>query len=157
MQESNEITIIAPPGTTYASFSRRATAFSVDQLILLLIVIILTVPVFILLGVAAMFAWPFIVFVPTFCSVRVPVGWAYFALQESGPHQATLGKRLCGLRVTDMQGRRISFFRATVRYFMKFVSAAIMMIGFIMAAFTERHQTLHDIIADTLVLKKTKG
>ena len=68
-------------------------------------------------------------------------------------HQATFGKRMCGLKVTDMAGAKISLLRATVRYFGKFLSAAFMLIGFIMAAFTEKHQALHDMIAETLVVK----
>lgn len=153
----NEESAAPPAGWAYAGFSRRGLAFSVDQTILLLLVLIFTIPFFILFGILAMIAWPFfIVFIPTFCSVRVPLGWLYFAMQESSRHQGTFGKRLCGLRVTDMQGRRITFLRATLRYFAKFISAAIMLIGFIMAAFTERHQALHDLIAETLVLKKAK-
>ncbi len=58
--------------------------------------------------------------------------------------------------MTDLNGNRLTFARATVRYFAKFFSAAIMLLGFVMAAFTERHQALHDLIAETLVLKKVK-
>lgn len=81
------------------------------------------------------------------------VAWLYEALQESSVHQATLGKRLCGLVVTDMNGQRISFGRATGRHFAKILSALILLIGYIMQAFTERRQALHDMLAGTLVLK----
>lgn len=80
--------------------------------------------------------------------------WLYFALMESSSRQATLGKMACGLIVTDIEGRRISFGRATGRFFGKFISGLILAIGFIMAAFTERKQALHDMMANTLVLKR---
>jgi uncharacterized RDD family membrane protein YckC len=57
-----------------------------------------------------------------------------------------------GLKVTDLEGRRISFLRATARHFAKIVSGMILLIGFIMAGFTERKQALHDMIAGTLVV-----
>jgi uncharacterized RDD family membrane protein YckC len=81
------------------------------------------------------------------------VSWLYFAKMESGPGQATLGKRVLGLRVTDLAGQRISFARASGRFFGKIVSSMTFYIGFIMAGFTERKQALHDMIASTLVVK----
>lgn len=82
------------------------------------------------------------------------VGWIYFAGMESSARQATLGKSAMGLVVTGIDGNRISFLRATGRYFAKWLSAVILLIGYIMAAFTARKQALHDIIASTLVLKR---
>ena len=84
--------------------------------------------------------------------VSLVVTWLYYALMESSSWQGTVGKRVIGIKVTDMNGDRISFARATGRYFAKIVSSIICLIGFIMAAFTERKQGLHDIMAGTLVL-----
>ena len=81
------------------------------------------------------------------------VSWLYFALLESSPKQATLGKMALGIKVTDLDGNRISFGRATGRFFAKIISGVILMIGYIMAAFTAKKQALHDIIASTLVIK----
>ena len=81
-------------------------------------------------------------------------GWLYEALLVSSSYQATLGKMALGIVVTDMQGRRISFLRATGRYFGKIVSGMLMMIGYLMQPFTEKRQTLHDIMAGCLVLRK---
>ncbi|MGD1948305.1 MAG: RDD family protein [Leptolyngbyaceae cyanobacterium] len=82
------------------------------------------------------------------------VGWLYHALQESSSYQATLGKRAVGIVVTDLDGQRISFGTATGRHFAKILSSLILMIGYIMAAFTEKKQALHDIMAGTVVVKK---
>ena len=56
-----------------------------------------------------------------------------------------------GMRVTDLNGNRISFERATGRHFAKWLSAIIFGIGHIMVGFTERKQGLHDLLAGTLV------
>jgi uncharacterized RDD family membrane protein YckC len=82
------------------------------------------------------------------------IGIAYYVMMESGPRQATLGKMALGLKVTDMEGGRISAGKAAARYFSKILSAIILMIGYIMAAFTPKKQALHDIIAKTLVVKQ---
>jgi len=87
-------------------------------------------------------------------TVSTIVGWLYFALMESSARQATLGKSLLGLAVTDTSGRRISFLRATGRHFAKILSAIILFIGFIMVAFDARKQGLHDKLADTLVVQR---
>jgi uncharacterized RDD family membrane protein YckC len=79
--------------------------------------------------------------------------WLYFAIMESSSIQATVGKLAVGVVVTDLNGERISFLRATGRYFAKILSAMILMIGYIMVGFTERKQGLHDMIASTLVYK----
>jgi uncharacterized RDD family membrane protein YckC len=74
-------------------------------------------------------------------------------LQESSSAQATIGKRIMGLRVMDLEGQRIGFAQASGRFFGKIISGLILDIGFIMAGFTERKQALHDMIAGTLVVK----
>jgi uncharacterized RDD family membrane protein YckC len=85
--------------------------------------------------------------------VGILLGWLYFALMESSARGATLGKMAMGLRVVTNEGQRLSFANATGRYFAKFISAIILLIGFIMIGFTERKRGLHDMIASTLVIK----
>jgi uncharacterized RDD family membrane protein YckC len=80
--------------------------------------------------------------------------WLYFAMLETSKTQGTLGKMLIGIRVTDLQGNTISFGRASGRFFAKFLSAAIIYIGFLMAGWTSRKQALHDMVSGCLVLKK---
>lgn len=84
----------------------------------------------------------------------VIVGWLYNALLESSESQGSLGKMALGIKVVDLQGQRISFGRASGRHFAKIPSILILGIGFIMAAFTEKKQALHDIMAGCLVVKK---
>ena len=82
------------------------------------------------------------------------LNWAYFAGMESSPLRATVGKLAVGLFVTRDNGGRISFGQATGRFFGRTISALILCIGFMMAGWTSRKQTLHDIMAGTLVLRK---
>ena len=70
--------------------------------------------------------------------------------------RGSLGKRACGLIVVDMEGRRLTFLRATARYFSKMLSALVLFVGYLMIAFTERRQGLHDLIASTVVLKEVR-
>jgi uncharacterized RDD family membrane protein YckC len=77
--------------------------------------------------------------------------WLYEAFMESSSYQATLGKMIFGMKVTDLNGNRISFERATGRHFAKWLSGMILGIGYIMVGFTERKQGLHDLLAGTLV------
>jgi uncharacterized RDD family membrane protein YckC len=91
----------------------------------------LTVPLYIILGV-----FPFL----------------YYVFSESGPGSATLGKRALGLVVTDMEfNRPISKGIAIARFFMRGVTV---MFGWVVAAFTERKQTLHDMATKTVVVHK---
>lgn len=86
--------------------------------------------------------------------ISIVVAWLYSAGFESSRYQATPGKMALGIVVTDLEGYRIGFGRATGRHFAMILSALILLIGFLMVAFTERKQGLHDIIAGCLVVNK---
>jgi uncharacterized RDD family membrane protein YckC len=86
--------------------------------------------------------------------VSMIIYWLYFAFMESSKKQATVGKLLLGMVVTDTEGAPVSFAKASARAFSKYLSAVILLFGFIMAGFTEKRQALHDMIAGCLVLKK---
>jgi len=86
-------------------------------------------------------------------ALGVIIQWLWFTIPESSKWQASIGKKLLGLKVMDENGERISFGRANGRYWSKILSAFILCIGFLMAGFTKKKQGLHDIIAGTLVVK----
>ncbi len=85
--------------------------------------------------------------------LSVAITWLYYALQESGRHCATFGKRTLGLAVTDLHGNGITFGRATARHFSKIISSAICLVGYFFVFFTARKQALHDIIAGCMIIK----
>lgn len=86
--------------------------------------------------------------------ISIVIFLAYFAVLESSSKQATLGKMAVGIRVTDANGQRLTFARALGRTAAKIISSIILGIGFLMVAFTEKKQGLHDKMAGTLVMKK---
>lgn len=86
--------------------------------------------------------------------IQFALGLFYFSYMESSKNSATFGKMLMGIKVTDMDGNRISLGRGVKRYLAKIPSALILLIGFIMAAFTDKRQALHDKLAGCLVIRK---
>jgi uncharacterized RDD family membrane protein YckC len=132
--------------TTYAGFWRRVAAWFLDGLLLSLVTLPFTLQ---FSGDAAAQAGR----ASAAGTISTVVGWLYYALMESSAKQATVGKMALGIVVTDLEGGRIGFGRATGRYFGKILSALILGIGFLMVAFTERKQGLHDILASTLVVR----
>jgi len=124
-----------PAGKTiHAGFWRRVAAFTLDHLIL-------AIPF------AALFVIPFVGWL-----LALAGKWLYFALLESSAWQATPGKRVMGIKVTDRFGQRIGFGRASGRFFGGFVSFILSQMGYMMAAFTPLKQALHDMMAGTLVV-----
>jgi uncharacterized RDD family membrane protein YckC len=87
-------------------------------------------------------------------SGTIVLKWLYYALMESSQIQGTVGKLALGIIVTDMQGQRIGFGRATGRYFGRIISGLTLGIGYMMAGWTEQKQALHDMMAGCLVIRK---
>jgi len=85
---------------------------------------------------------------------NVVVGWLYFALQMSGPGMATIGKKAMRIKVTDLDGNKITFGQATGRHFGTFLSTIIIGIGYFMMLWSPKSQTLHDMMAGTLVVQE---
>lgn len=72
---------------------------------------------------------------------------------EGSRKQASVGKILIGVKVTDEQGKPIGYGRATARNLAKLVGVITLGIGFLSGFFDRRQQCLHDKIAGTLVIK----
>jgi len=149
----------------YAGFWRRFLAYMVDRLILGIplgiIVLIFVVPSivalvhksgdsdigpFVVLSFIAGWVWLIVLYLAAYI--------LYFAWFESSRHQATPGKMLLGIVVTDLEGRPVSFLRSLGRNAGKLISHLAFHIGFIMAGLTPRKQALHDMLADCLVVMK---
>jgi uncharacterized RDD family membrane protein YckC len=132
----------------YAGLGRRLIAFVVDVIIILLVQ---HVPADQLTPEGTMAAL-LVSVVAAYGVLLVVIPWLYFAGFESSRSQATPGKLLMRIVVTDMTGNKPTFARVTLRHFAKFVSALIIFIGFLMIGFTAKRQGLHDKIAGCLVL-----
>ena len=156
--------------STFAGFWLRFVAYIIDTVIIYALQSFIFLPIFGLLGISfasradefenmyeaeamgaigAMVGASSAVFL-----LSTVIALLYWSLMESSKYQATVGKLALGLKVTDMDGKSLDFVKALVRNLCKIISGMIMCIGYIMAGFTEKKQGLHDIIANTLVVKK---
>lgn len=119
----------------YAGFWQRFFAFFIDSILVFL------------LGV--------IVGLLTSGSIAagIVISLFYQPFFESSALQGTPGKALMGLRVTDLQGGRVTFKKAAIRFVMHFFSGFFLCIGYVMMLFTEKKQTLHDMVAETVVVE----
>jgi uncharacterized RDD family membrane protein YckC len=122
----------------YAGFWIRAAAYIIDGIII----------------------YPINTYILSFISENSPgrllvylIWWGYTAGLTSSSLQGTLGKKVLGLKVVDLNGNRISFARASGRFFASILSGLILGIGYLMAAFNPKKQSLHDQIAGTFVIK----
>jgi uncharacterized RDD family membrane protein YckC len=162
--------VAVPTHSPYAGFWLRFVAYVIDALLCGLIFTVFALILVAIIGVGTLrgsnetfnspesyFAAPAaILFFCAILTVAIFGSWLYYALLESSTHQGTLGKISLGLIVTDLEGRRITFARASGRFFAKIITGLIpLCIGYIMAGFTAKKQALHDMIASCLVLKKT--
>ena len=138
----------APAAVRYGGFWRRFVAWWIDAILLGLAAAILQVS----MGVD-LFENDFTPQLLFSNFISFVIGWLYCALLESGPRQATLGQMVIGIQVTDLAHRRISFARASGRHFAQVISVVILCVGYIMIAFTEKKQGLHDMMAGCLVVR----
>ena len=153
--------VVVPWIAPYAGFWRRFVAVVIDGLILTFFMfpinLMLRVPIFGILNQDEP-SFDDILTLMRVSMASVAIGtlinWIYSATLESSKLQATLGKMALNIKVTDIEGRRISFARATGRFFGKLLSKLILFIGYLVQPFTARRQALHDMLAGTLVVRR---
>ena len=153
----------------YAGFWLRLVAFLIDYFLLEFVGFILSLPFIggIVLaaigignespsqeGLAIFGAVGIVALLLLVILINVLLGWLYYAFMQSSKLQATIGKMALNIIVTDLEGNKITFGRATARYFSKIISDMTLYIGYILAGLTEKKQALHDMIAGTLVIRK---
>lgn len=127
----------------YAGFWARVAALIVDNAIVTIFGVVLVV--------GASFAGDAAALVAMVACVLAAL--LYWPLLECSALQATVGKQLLGMQVTDLEGGRLSFVRALLRNLAKIASSIPFGIGFLLAGFTARKQALHDMIASCLVVR----
>jgi uncharacterized RDD family membrane protein YckC len=157
-----------PPVTrAYAGFWLRFVAHIIDSLLLGVVVMAIIIPLGLLSGLSGFIRsirpneppdpaviMAFVSSMALLAGLSILGSWLYNAYFESSEWQGTLGKKALNLIVTDMDGNRISFGRASGRFFAKIISGLIPLgIGYILSGFTEKKQALHDMIASCLVLR----
>lgn len=85
-----------------------------------------------------------------FLQYAIPFSYTTFFI---GKYAATPGKMACGLKVISPNGESVSYYRAAGRTLAEYLSAIILAIGYIMAAFDDEKRTLHDRICNTRVIR----
>ena len=137
----------------YASFTRRFSAYTLDNILIVFITATAAVSI---LGErdAALFQSPddlstafWLVYgFYTFASI------GYFTILISGGGQ-TVGKWLLGIKVTLPDGEQVSTGRALVRCIGYYISGVFLYIGFLVSLIDPRRQAFHDKIAGTVVVE----
>ena len=151
----------------YGGFWLRFLAYLIDGAVITLGIFVVAIPLVFLTRLGTLLSeihpeedfndagfWLITAVIFLLATVGLALTWLYHALMESSEWQATVGKKVLDLVVTDMAGRRVSFWRATGRHFGKMVSMMIYPIGHLMAGFTQQKQALHDMIAGCLILRR---
>lgn len=155
----------ATPDVVQAGFLKRWAALFLDQLILSAGFYALFFVFILVAGIAGGFSqleamdsddppgWVIAAYLGVTLLYYVAAG-VYYSLMESSSHQATLGKMALGIKVVDRDGGRLSFPHALGRWFAASLSYLTLYIGFLLAAFTQKKQALHDMVAGTFVVDK---
>lgn len=156
--------------TNYAGFWKRFLAFVIDAILIGCVRWIVIGPLLLSMGIGVASEIqsldaddpssmvPILGTILAMASISAVISgviWVlYYAFMESSKFQASVGKLALGVIVTDMSGNKLDFQKAFVRNICKIISSTIFCIGYIMAAFTDKKQALHDMIASTLVVNK---
>ena len=174
---SNPVTPIATPEEeegpdvgVYAGLGRRIVAFIVDTILILLLDVVAVAVLGLFRGLQNLYFFAvqqlpveslttegtsaalFGSIIAAYGIVIIVIPWLYYAGFESSRSQATPGKLLMRIIVTDLEGNKPTFARVTLRHFAKFISTLIIFLGFLMIGLTQKRQGLHDRIAGCLVL-----
>lgn len=142
-------------GVVYADFLPRVGAYLLDGIFIGVIGALLQFGILILFGVASGGNDAITGIGSLLGSLAsFVITLVYFVGYETSAKQGTWGKQIVGIRVTDLEGRPITAGRATGRFFAKIISGFTCGIGYLLPLFLDKKQTLHDLIAGCLALKK---
>lgn len=146
-----------------AGFWKRTAAYLLDGMLLGIAGYAVQLPLLLLAGLGPWSSSPTlgsdfgpVVILMILAAYLLPIGIqaVYYAWFHSSQRQATLGKLAIGIKVVGMDGGRITFARGIGRYFGFLLSGFTLGIGYLLAAFTDRKQALHDMIASTFVVDR---
>lgn len=117
----------------YSGFWRRFVAVLLDALFIWIICLITFIPYFI----------------PPLALI---VAAYYHVVFEVSPLRATPGKSLMKIAVVKSNGDKLTIKDSIIRFVVSFLSSVLLCIGYLIALFTEKKQTFHDFVADTIVI-----
>jgi len=134
----------------FASFDQRLMASVIDYFLLLICYVVV-----VLLAYLFVDQKMFRIGTALFLLILVPVAKiVYSSIAEASIKQATIGKRLMDIKVTDLNGSRLTLGNSIGRNLGKIISNATLGIGYLFCFLNKKQQCLHDLIANTLVTKQ---
>lgn len=151
--------VVSGGAVVYAGFRKRLAAHLIDSLVIGTIGSVIGMVIGGIMGAALGFGGEtsggaFIAIQVVVQLVSLGLTTAYYAGFHASRSMATLGKMAIGIKVVRTDGDQITLARGVGRYFATIISGLTLLIGYIMAAFTEQKRALHDMICDTLVVDK---
>jgi len=141
-----------PTTMVYGGFWIRLGAWIIDYIVLQIINYMLILPLIYLAGFKNSEVFGMVWFFQIFIAWLMPVAFKTFFVGKFG---ATPGKMACRLRIVTPDGGRVGYLRALARSFAEWISAMIVFIGYLMAAWDDEKKTLHDRICNTRVMRTT--
>lgn len=136
----------------YAGFWERGAAYLIDICIIYIFLFLFGFFVGLaLISSGQSLSSPSIV--NSFTLIEIVAPLIYFCILESGPSKATIGKRLMGIHVQTTHMLRISVGQALGRQLGRLVSTILLFSGYLIQPFTAKKQTLHDLMAGTVVVR----
>ena len=134
----------------FAAFDQRLLAWAIDYFIIAMCFAVMLLLIFIFLQDQSVMIGAMLV-----SAVLAPLAkMIYGAIGDASEKQGTMGKRLLNIRVTDLAGNRISFSIALLRNVAKIISALPLCLGYLYSFLNKKQQCLHDLLANTLVVKE---
>lgn len=143
----------------YGGFWARLAAYFIDRLVVGVGMFILIMPLGFLLGVYSSDSSLEegilgVVFVLLVIVIMLLSNFGYFVYMTY-KYQSTLGKMAVGIKVLNDNGKKPTLSEVMMREVLgKIVSYLTMKIGYLIAAFTDKKQALHDMIGKTIVVAK---
>lgn len=133
----------------FAAFDLRLLASVVDHFLIFVIYCLAILISFIFIEGKDQRIMAFVTPLPLIFIVKL----IYGSFAESSKTQATIGKRLANIKVTDLEGTRVSFGRSIIRNVSKILSVIPFFFGYFYSFLNKKNQCWHDVAANTLVIK----
>lgn len=144
-------TVVTTSSYRFAGFWMRLWAFLLDSIIIWSIGGIVIFPIFRMLNIPISQSFMF-----SPATIATTILWFSYFILMTKYFKQTLGKMVFGLRVVDLKDDELSWktvlFREGIGRYIAGVYAPLTFVVYLVAAFTNKKQGIHDLFADTSVV-----
>ena len=140
----------------FKGFLIRFLAFMIDIVVAIFAILAVAIVFLIffdsLFGIEAGFFAALIMFILAGLAAQ----FLYKPLMEASEYQGTIGKIVLSMKVVDRNGQKITVAKSFIRTIVYLIEHAIPFgsLAFLIIAFTDENQGLHDMVAETYVVSK---